>query len=366
MQWLPAILILPYLFLLIRIFTGLRKICQFKVSEDPKTFLSVVVACRNEEKNIHFLLNDLEGQNYPTELFEVIIVDDHSSDRTADIVSSFNGLNNIRVIINNGKGKKQALRSGIIAARGDLILTTDADCRLKRNWVRTISGFYEKSGTDMIIAPVMTVPGNGFFSRFQELEFLSLQGITAGAAMMKEPVMCNGANLAFKKESYLSHSDNLHDEINSGDDVFLLHSLKEDSQTTILWIESPDALISTTPVSTLESFFKQRSRWISKSNHFKDWNTIVLGAVTFLAVVVQAVILFTAIINPSFIPVFIAIFILKSIPDYLILKNTSKRYAREYLMRWFLPSQLIYPFYVILVVFYSLIFRSGRLRIADF
>jgi len=366
MQWLPAILILPYIFLLIRIYTGLRKISQFKVTEDPATFLSVVVACLNEEKNIHFLLNDLERQNYPKELFEVIIVDDHSTDRTADIVSSFSQLNNIRVITNHGNGKKQAIRSGVNEARGDLILATDADCRLKRDWIRTIAGFYEKSGTDMIIAPVMTAPGKGFFSRFQELEFLSLQGITAGAAMMKESVMCNGANLAFKKRSYLSHSDNLHDEINSGDDVFLLHSLKEDRQTSIIWIESSDAIVSTTSVSTLVSFFKQRSRWISKSNYYKDPNTIVLGVVTFLAVVVQAGILLVSLINPSFLPVLLTILILKSIPDYLILKNTSKRYARENLMRWFLPSQLIYPFYVILVVFYSLIFRSRRFRISDF
>jgi len=357
MQWLPAILILPYFILLIRIYTGLLKISRSDISGEPKTFISVVVACRNEEKNILSLLNDLEQQNYSTNLFEVIIVDDCSNDNTADIVSSFHGVKDIRIISNTGNGKKQALRTGINASKGGLILTTDADCRMTRNWIRTIAGFYEKYRSDMIIPPVMTVPGNGFFGRFQELEFLSLQGITSGTAMIGEPVMCNGANLAFRKESYLRHSGNLHDEINSGDDIFLLHSLKKEKQQPILWLESPEATVETLPALTFGSFFKQRSRWISKSNSYQDRNTIVLGVVTFLAVVLQAGTLFLSLINPSFLPVFITIFILKSIPDYLILKNSTWRYLRKSLMKWFLPSQLIYPFYVISVVIYSLISR---------
>jgi len=358
MQWLPAILILPYVILLIKIYRSLLKISRFSIDKEPDTFLSVVIACRNEEKNLPSLLNDLKRQNYSERLFEVIIVDDNSTDKTTDVVTSFSGLNNIKIISNPGRGKKQAIRAGINAARGDLILTTDADCRMKESWIRTVAGFYEQFSPDMIILPVMISQDKGFFSRFQELEFLSLQGITAGAAAMGEPVMCNGANLAFKKENYLSHSDSLHDEINSGDDIFLLHSLKKEKQSAIFWLESSNAMVLTQPVSTSQNFFKQRSRWISKSSSYNDRNTIVLGIVTFIAVALQAGTLLGSLINPSFLPVFLMIFILKSIPDYLILENTTQRYSRKALMKWFFPSQLIYPFYVISVIFYSLIFRS--------
>jgi hypothetical protein len=177
---------------------------------------------------------------------------------------------------------------------------------------------------------------------------LSLQGITAASAISGEATMCNGANLAFTREAYLDHSDNLHDEINSGDDIFLLHSLKKGNRAKILWMESPDTMVTTNSTSTYRSFLKQRSRWISKGKAYKDRYTIVLEISYFIA----------WLIYPDLIWVFLSIIILKSIPDCLILLNTSRRYGKRNLMKWFLPSQLIYPFYVLSVVFYSLIFRN--------
>jgi poly-beta-1,6-N-acetyl-D-glucosamine synthase len=354
MHWLPAILILPYLYLLLRICRNLLNIRQFNLTEEPQTFTSLVIACHNEEQNLTALLNGIAAQNYPRDLFEVIVIDDNSSDNSQNIVSSFTELNNLLLLKNEGNGKKQALRTGINASRGELIITTDADCLPGKNWIRTIAAYYEKYSPEMIIMPVTTRPVSGFPGRFQEMEFLSLQGITAGTAIMSDPVMCNGANLAFKKNSYLRQKDKLHDEIKSGDDVFLLHSMKEETNSGLLWLESPDAIVTTLPVSSPMSFYKQRGRWFSKSRAYKDKTTIVLGIVTLLAVILQAVLCIIAVFNSYFVWVFITVFILKSVPDYLLLNNTAQRYSRKKLLRWFLPSQLIYPFYVISVVIYSL------------
>lgn len=350
MQWLPAILILPYFFILLKIYRSLLKIKPLTAEKNQSAFVSVVVACRNEEKELPGLLKDFSLQNYPPEKYEIIIVDDNSTDSTFMIAERFKGIQNIRIISNQGKGKKQALKTGISFAKGDLILTTDADCRIGTNWISTISSFSEATNADMMICPVRIAESPGFFGRFQELEFLSLQGITAGTAISENATMCNGANLAFTKEAYYKNLENLRFEIPTGDDVFFLHSLKEQPGSKILWLESKDAAVTTTGTSSLREYLNQRKRWMSKSSAYKDRNSIIIGIVTFITILVQISVLIAAILNQIFIPVLLLIFVVKAIPDYLILRNTTKRYNCSNLMNWFLPAQIIYPFYVLSVV----------------
>jgi poly-beta-1,6-N-acetyl-D-glucosamine synthase len=360
MHWLPALLILPYFFLLLGIYRGLLKIKPFYFTIEPETFISVVIACRNEQNSLPLLLNNVAGQNYPRELFEVIIVNDNSSDRTGEIASGYYGLNNCISINNSGSGKKQAIRSGVNAAKGNLIITTDADCRMGQNWIRTIAAFYEKYKPEMIIGPVEIESVSGLFGRFQELEFLSLQGVTAGTALSGEASMCNGANLAFTREVYLKHSGNLHDEIGSGDDIFFLHSLKKDNSSKILWLEAQDAKVTTSSSPSIITYLRQRNRWVSKWRAYYDSFTIFLGIVTIITIILQAVMLVLVFFVPDFLYVFFLILILKILPDFLILVNTTRRYSKQSVLRWFLPSQAIYPFYVLFVALYSGIFPIIR------
>lgn len=352
MLWLPTILILPYFILILKIYRNLLKIKPFNVTANPSSFVSVIVACRNEEKYLPALLDNISCQYYSQDLFEVIIVNDRSSDKTVETAAGYTGIRNLLILDNKGKGKKQALRTGILAARGGLVITTDADCTVGMNWIKTIAAFYEENGPDMMICPVLIRSTPGFFGRFQELEFMSLQGITTGTARSKNATMCNGANLVFTHEAYLHHSDNLHDEINSGDDVFFLFSLKKENKSKILWLESPDAQVTTASSSTYGSFLRQRSRWISKINAYEDGYTIVLGIITFVANILQIAFLIGCLINPDLFTVFLTIFILKAVPDFLILLNTTGRYGKRGLMWWFLPSQIVYPFYVLSVMIF--------------
>jgi glycosyltransferase involved in cell wall biosynthesis len=358
MSWLPLILILPYIILLLKCYRGLIHLEVFKISAEPSTFVSIIVACRNEEKNLPPLLDCLALQNYPVHLFEVIIINDNSTDRTFDIALEFRGIRNIQTINNRGTGKKAALRTGIDSAKGPMIITTDADCIMGTEWIRIIAAFYELHKPELIICPVQIKSVRGFFGNFQALEFLSLQGTTAGFASENEPVMCNGANLAFPLNTYLNHSANLHEELNSGDDVFFMHSLKKDNSSKILWLESPEAIVTTESVSSFRLYIKQRSRWISKSSAYKDKYTIALGIVTFVTIILQISYSIWFIFNPFIAWIFFSILVLKSIPDYLILRNTAKRYGKRNLMRWFIPAQLIYPVYVLIVVFHCISFPS--------
>ena len=355
MQWLPAILVLPYFLALLLIYRGLLKIKTYRISSEPVTLVSIVIACRNEQENLKNLLVCLDSQDYPEDLFEIIIVDDNSTDKTYQLASASSGPGKRIVLHNEGNGKKMAVRTGIRAASGNLILTTDADCRMGENWIRSIAAFYERYKPDMIICPVQIEESRGLFGKFQELEFLGLQGVTAGSAIAGDSTMCNGANLSFPRFVYMDNADNLHYEIASGDDIFLLHSLKKKKHSKILWMESPDATVTAAASPGLISFLKQRKRWISKGKTYSDKFTVLLGIVTFVTILIHLFVLVAALLNKNLLPVLLAVFLLKSIPDFLILHHTSLRYGKPKLMYWFIPAQIVYPFYVLAVAVYSLI-----------
>jgi len=356
--WFLPVLTIPYLILLLDIYRSLHRIKSFRAETSPSTFVSVIIACKNEQGNLPGLLIHLSCQDYPLKLYEVIIVDDHSTDKTIAAARCYEYHLNLKILTNEGNGKKHALKTGIDAAKGNLIMTTDADCLPPSAWLRTVVSFFELHNPDLVICPVKLSPAKGFFDGFQELEFLSLQAVTAGAASGNRPVMCNGANLAFTRVAWLSNHGNLRFDIATGDDIFLLHSMKK-QKSRILWLESRDATMLTKASPNLTSFMKQRKRWASKSTAYRDEYSILLGIVTFVTNLVLAALLIASVFNPQFFKGYILAFIMKSIPDFIMLMNVTKRYGKRKLMLWFLPSQVIYPFYVLIVAGFA-IFGSRK------
>lgn len=351
------ILCIPYTAILLRSAIRLPGAKPF-IRKPSRTFISVIIACKNEAQNIPVLLSSLKIQDHPAGSFEIIIVDDNSDDGTAALaLSNGNGLQ-MKVISNKGSGKKEAIRTGVTESSGDLILATDADCIPAKSWISTIASFFDSCAPDMIIGPVRLQEKKGLSGRFQELEFLSLQGITASTALSGNAVICNGANLAFTKKAYFENACNLRFDIATGDDVFLLHSMKAKG-SDIKWLESADAIVVTEPARDLQSFFAQRKRWASKASAYKDRFSIILGTVTFITVLLQAFLTVAAFTGGVFPKAFLAVFIVKSIPDLFILYNTAWRYGRKELLWWFIPSQLIYPFYVIATVVIAALHRPG-------
>ena len=357
MQWLLLILLIPYFYLLLRIFISLGKIEPQKPLSGSEIFLSVIVACKNEERNLPSLLSDIASQDYNCDKFELIVVDDNSDDSTFEIASEFKEIKNIKVLKNSASGKKTAIYEGVRACTGSIVITTDADCRMSRNWLKTISSAWSENNPDLIIGPVGLDGGKGFFQRFQELEFLSLQGVTAGTAAAGNPVMCNGANLSFTVNAYLKSFEDLHSELVSGDDIFLLHSIKKRSGK-VLWLESEDAAITARPALTPLAFVRQRARWISKSGSYDDKYTKLLSIVTFVTILIQIFLLAAGVFSSLFLLIYIAGFILKSIPDFMVLHNRAVHNKRKNLLWFFLPGQFIYPFYVLSVVICYLFTRS--------
>ncbi len=355
MYWLLILPVLSYFFILLDIFRSLLKAESLSVSEDPAESVSVVVACRNEEENVQALMTCLDSQDYPAEKYEIIIVDDNSCDSTFELASGFNSATKISVLKNKGNGKKHAVRTGVEASSGSLIITTDADCRMGRRWIWIISAFFAEHKPDIIICPVRIKPGQGLLTKFQEMEFIGLQGVTAGTAVAGKATMCNGANLAFSREAYLDNAEYLHDEISSGDDMFLLHSIKKKKGSKILWFGSEDAMVTTKSSPSFISFLGQRRRWISKYKAYDDLHTIILAIVTFVTIFAQITAMVMAFINLLFLLIFLTILLIKSFPDFLLLRHSAAIIGRKKLLWWFIPCQVLYPFYVISVVLYALV-----------
>ena len=260
--------------------TGAPKIKSAYVadSETKLPFISIIVPARNEEANIGVLLSSLQNQTYRQSLFEIIVVDDFSEDNTASIVKSFSGGNVHYVSLKDTIGnvalnsyKKKAIETGISIAKGELIVTTDADCEAGEKWLQTIAHFYAKNKADMIVMPVVMSKEKTFLQLFQQLDFMSLQGITGGVISRGLYQMCNGANLAYTK-SVFNRVNGFKgiDNIASGDDMLLLQKIAKDKNNKIEYLKAKEVIIKTAPVENLYTFLQQRIRWAGKAGQYLD------------------------------------------------------------------------------------------------
>ncbi len=234
--------------------------------------ISVIIPARNEEKNIGSLLQALQEQSYPASQFEVIVVDDHSTDATAAIAEKFPGVKLVRLSGGTENSfKKKAIESGIAAATGELIVTTDADCRPPSRWLETIAAF-RQSGKNLFIAAPVDMRGNGsLLQRFQEIDFMILQAITGAAVWRNILSMCNGANLAYTKEAFQQAGGfSGIDSIASGDDMLLMQKILQKFPGSAGYLKAREAVVVTRPEQTWKKFFSQRIRWASKAGFYSD------------------------------------------------------------------------------------------------
>jgi cellulose synthase/poly-beta-1,6-N-acetylglucosamine synthase-like glycosyltransferase len=240
---------------------------------NESAFLSVVVAARNEAKNIVPLIESLVCQDLDPRQFEIIIADDHSDDDTAELVQEltdkYSNLRLVRCGGSGGSGKKHALSRAIDVVKGDIIVITDADCRLHPAWLRQHLSVYLKKEVQMVSGPVAFVEKKGFLASFQEMEMSSLMALTGAMFAFKNPFLSNGANISFRKSAFIKIGGfEGYEKYPSGDDVFLLHQLKKEFPFGLYFINNPEAVVRTAPVQRLHQFYYQRVRWASKWKAF--------------------------------------------------------------------------------------------------
>lgn len=356
LSWILLFFTMGYSLLIVLFFIGWKRLPSAGKPSAVQARFTVVVAARNEAGNISRCLESLASQDYPSSRHEVIIVNDHSSDQTSSVISQFiatRQLTHFRLIDrthpDQASGKKHAISVAVDHARGDYIVTTDADCQVGAKWLTIINQWVQAHQPAMLIGPVLLTPAGSLFEKMQVLEFCSLSGTTGGAAGLQHPVMCNGANLVFRKKDFLEvggYQGNMN--YASGDDVFLLHKFYQDHKGKILFMKERQAMVHTAPVSAVKAFFRQRIRWASKSTGYKDWFTLVVAALVAIVNLLLATGLVIALVVPQHaLGVLPQAWLLKALVEFPFLWMVTGFYGRRHLM-WIFPLVfLVYPFYVV-------------------
>jgi cellulose synthase/poly-beta-1,6-N-acetylglucosamine synthase-like glycosyltransferase len=241
-------------------------------------FISVIVPARNEAKNISNCIASLQRQQYPEGLFEIIVVDDESTDATYAIVEQLMYLLPGLKLLKSTYGppttataKKRAIETGIAAARGELIVCTDADCTHPPLWLRTIGRQWRQGHKKFIAAPVVLQTEHTLLSIFQTLDFMTLQGITAASVATGFHTMCNGANIAYSKQAFYEVGGFRGiDNLPTGDDMLLMYKIYKRYPEGITYIRHEDTIVTTQAAESWRSFLHQRIRWASKAAFFDD------------------------------------------------------------------------------------------------
>lgn len=323
----------------------------------PNTYISIIIAARNEERTIKDCLLSLINQNYPSDLYEIIVIDDHSTDNTHSVIK--NTIETSHLITYNSlkdaAGKRAAIHLGIKIAKGQLIALTDADCIASDSWLHSISSLYEKDKPKMILGPVAYKNETTLFEKMQSLEFLSYTGVTAGSCLLGHPVLANGANLVYEKKLFFEFE---HAFINSssvsGDDVLLLHLFKKKWNSEICYNFSKSALVYTSACSNVHDFIEQRNRWVSKSSKYNDVFTLFNSGLVFLFNFLLSITVLLSFFIPGLIEIVLIIFASKCIIDLFFLYLVVNFVGRISLVWLTIPLQLIYIFYIPLITILSL------------
>lgn len=352
---------LGYVLLLGMYLRAWRALPQYRPHRDPDSgppvFMSVIIPARDEAPHIAACLQSIAGQEYPPDRFEIILVDDHSTDDTAEVAESL-GLANLRVIrlaelpLRDGEVayKKRAIETGVSAARGECIATTDADCSHHAHWLRTLAAAFADLDADILSGPVLFQYRDNLFQQFQALDFLGMIGITAASLRLGMFNLANGANLAFRKSAFEAVGGYAGiDRQASGDDMLLIYKIAQRDPGKVHFLKSTGALVYTRPAAGPGEFVQQRLRWTSKSFSYQDKRiTWILAFVYLTNLLLPAGLLAWAVTGrPWFAWLALVQFALMSAADWLFLREMCRFFDRRGLMKAFFPAQVMHVVYII-------------------
>ncbi len=243
---------------------------------EPKTRVAIIIPARNEAECLPRLLADLDAQIFPPHLWEIILIDDHSTDDTPTIAQAHRkvqllSLANFITTNETIAFKKKAIEIGIQHTQAEWIITLDADVRVGPWWLHSIVQTLETNNVKWLAGPVQFHAPKNWFEQFQQFDFLTMQGITAALLTTQSGVMCNGANLAYSRRAY----DTVHgfegiNHLASGDDMLLMQKIEQRFPHQSMFVKQTEAIATTGYMPTLHAFIQQRIRWASKAKQFKD------------------------------------------------------------------------------------------------
>jgi cellulose synthase/poly-beta-1,6-N-acetylglucosamine synthase-like glycosyltransferase len=252
---------------------------------DKNYRVSVIIPFRNEEKNIRENLISIMKQDYPGELLEVIYVNDFSTDKGEEILLQNKG-ENVKVISSEkGEGtgfKKRSVAAGIKESRGEIIITTDADCKYGSRWITGMVNSFDED-TGLVSGPVAFNKRETIFNKLQSIEFQGLVLAGTGLIGAEDATICNGANLAFRRSAFEEaggYEDNLH--LASGDDEILMQKIDALGKWKIKFCKEKEGMVFTDANNSMSDLIEQRKRWASKGMFYKKKNLVIKLLLIFL------------------------------------------------------------------------------------
>lgn len=345
-------LLLHYCFFLLKVFLGLNKLSN-ESEKKLNEFISIIIPFRNEEKNIQQTFINLVNQNYPEDKYEIIFIDDSSEDKSLEILKAFASKENVKILsvpyeYSPNAHKKRAIRYGIENSRGDIIVTTDADCIHQKDWLKNLLKFFDEE-TGFISGPVEFLPKQNLFGKIQRLEFSGLVITGAGLIGADNPIICNAANIAYRKSVY-DKVQGFHHQMNlsSGDDELLMQKIKKDTNYKIKFAAVRDAIVFTHANKSLKEFFHQRKRWASKGLFYNDKTLIIKLILIYLFYIgLFLQIAFSFLLSVKFLILFLISIIVKSFFEYLVLHRGKIILSDKRILNAFLFTELFQIPYIV-------------------
>lgn len=351
---------------------------QVEVNASPTLRMTVVIPARNEALHIRACLESILNGSYPIDLLDIIVIDDDSEDHTGNIVETiaqafpqvrlFKLPNELETGTKLNSHKKKALELAISQAKGDRIVTTDADCVVPRDWL--LRHFSAAKQGALVAGPVVFYKENNLLQRFQSLDFLGMMGITGAGIQLGFQRMGNGANLSYPKALFLElggfegNADRA-----SGDDMFFIQKVAAKYPDRIVYLKHAEAAVFTEAKPDWRGFVEQRIRWGTKNTALPEWTVkAALGAVFLFcwSLLINVLALFIGLflfgINADFYLVWAALCVfqiaVKALSDYFFLRELCRYFRRTDLLRYFWPSFLIHTAYIALIGTASLFFKT--------
>ena len=347
-------LTIHYIFFLLKIYLGLNKLKDKKDEKYANEFISVIVPFRNEEKNIANTYKNLIEQNYPKEKYEIIFVNDSSDDTSLHIIKNFPKVENVIIIsvphdYSANAHKKRAIRFGIENSKGEIIVSTDADCIHKKDWLKNLLNYFDEK-TGFVSGPVEFVSDEKLFSKMQRLEFAGLVITGAGLIGSGSPTICNAANIAYRKKVFDEVGGFVYQmSLSSGDDELLMQKIHRDTNYKIKFALDKNAIVSTEANPTVKDFYYQRKRWASKGLFYGDNFLLLKLALIFLfylSLISQPIL--GIFISTTFYLTFIISFLLKIIFEYIVIKRGVDLLFNEEILKPFILTEILQVPYILI------------------
>ncbi|MFN0036514.1 MAG: glycosyltransferase [Saprospiraceae bacterium] len=397
---LSILLALAYAALLTAYRWGWRALPEGQLPEgfQPRSSISVLIPARNEAANIGACLWSILDGSFPKNLLEVIVIDDFSEDGTWEVargelqVASGGGQvagGKLQVASDKWQvarvlrladhlppearfcsNKKKAIELGVACAKGDIIVTTDADCVAPKDWLMLIAAHFDPTPTAtcrrMLCAPVAFHREKNLLQKFQSLDFLGLMGITGAGAQLGWHRMANGANLAYRRQVFEAvggYAGNEH--LASGDDMFLVQKVAARWPGSVAFLKSREAAVLTEAAPDWRAFWQQRLRWGTKNAALPSWPMRGSLLTVFLFCWSIWGHLAFALAGIFSWQIFLFQIGTKAAFDFFFLSEMCRFFKRPDLLRWFLPSFLLHTAYIPIVGTASIFFKKytwkGRL-----